>query len=99
MEDDRLTITSFSSTNRFDAWIRSTDNYAGNDLLYLNEQGIIPDAALIRKGEKRSNPFREKKRFDSTHFPINITTATAIDDDECDDEEPLLAEDLADMEG
>ena len=83
----------------FDAWIRSTDNYAGNDLLYLNTEGIIPDAAVLKKGEKRSNPFREKKRFDSTHFPKGVDSAAAIDDDECGDENPLLAENLADTEG
>jgi tRNA pseudouridine38-40 synthase len=83
----------------FDAWIRSTDNYAGNDLLYLNKQGIIPDAAVLKKGEKRSNPFREKKRFDSTQFPKSGGGAATIDDDECDDENPLLAENLADTEG
>ncbi|EKM81690.1 hypothetical protein AGABI1DRAFT_118781 [Agaricus bisporus var. burnettii JB137-S8] len=52
----------------FDAWIRMVDNYAGNDLLYLNPEGIIPDVAIIKKGDKRENPFRERRVFDATSF-------------------------------
>ncbi|KZT10155.1 tRNA pseudouridine synthase [Laetiporus sulphureus 93-53] len=52
----------------FDAWIRSVDAYAGNDLLYLNSKGVIPSAAVIKKGERRANPFKERKRFDATTF-------------------------------
>jgi tRNA pseudouridine38-40 synthase len=65
----------------------------------LNHQGIIPDAAVIKKGEKRSNPFREKKRFDSTHFPRGVDSKTemAVDGGE-DDEDPADVIDLADME-
>lgn len=54
----------------FDAWIRAVDSYAGDDLLYLNREGIIPLAAVIKKGERRENPFREKKIFDATSFPV-----------------------------
>jgi tRNA pseudouridine38-40 synthase len=53
---------------RFDAWIRSIDSYSGSDLLYLNPKGIIPPAAVIKKGEKRANPFKDKKRFNATGF-------------------------------
>ncbi|KXN92408.1 tRNA pseudouridine synthase 1 [Leucoagaricus sp. SymC.cos] len=51
----------------FDAWIRMVDNYAGNDLLYLNPEGTIPEAAIIQKGERRENPFRERRIFDATN--------------------------------
>jgi len=54
---------------------------------------------VLKKGEKRSNPFREKKRFDSTNFPKTVGSGATIDDDECDDENPLLAENLEDTEG
>jgi tRNA pseudouridine38-40 synthase len=47
------------------------DNYAGTDLLYLNPEGIIPDAATIKKGERRENPFRERRVFDATSFSDN----------------------------
>jgi tRNA pseudouridine38-40 synthase len=44
------------------------DNYAGNDLLYLNPEGNVPDAAIIKKGERRDHPFRERRVFDATSF-------------------------------
>ncbi|KAF8906213.1 pseudouridine synthase [Gymnopilus junonius] len=53
----------------FDAWVRTIDTYAGNDLLYLNPTGAVPDAAVIVKGTRRENPFREKRVFDTTSFP------------------------------
>ncbi|EGO22351.1 hypothetical protein SERLADRAFT_473077 [Serpula lacrymans var. lacrymans S7.9] len=84
----------------FDAWIRSIDMYAGNDLLYLNPRGIIPAAAVIKKGEKRDNVFRERKRFDATSFSAetkeNLLTQ---DDEEEEDAVPLNRELLEDTEG
>lgn len=80
----------------FDAWIRAVDSYTGNDLLYLNSKGTIPPAAVIRKGERRENPFKEKKRFDATSFSVD-DRAKSIDEDE--DETPINKEDLADTEG
>jgi tRNA pseudouridine38-40 synthase len=86
----------------FDAWIRSTDSYAGNDLLYLNHKGIIPDAAVIKKGERRNNPFREKRRFDATGFPRSV--GTAMDDGNEEevadvyDEESFNNRDVTEME-
>src|SRR6266511_1530058 len=53
---------------RFDAWIRSVDAYAGNDLLYLNPTGILPDLAIIKRGIRRENPFKERRIFDTTSF-------------------------------
>ncbi|KAI0924499.1 hypothetical protein AcW2_005373 [Taiwanofungus camphoratus] len=84
----------------FDAWVRSVDTYAGNDLLYLNSKGIIPASAVIKKGERRSNPFREKKRFDSTSFPASAEAKpSAQEEDEEDEEGTLDKAELADMEG
>jgi len=44
------------------------DIYSGNDLLYLNPSGVLPDVAVITKGVRRENPFRERKVFDTTSF-------------------------------
>lgn len=82
--------------NRFDAWMRSIDSYGGDDLLYLNPRGIIPVAAVIKKGEKRENPFKEKRKFDLTSFPDKQGTPT-IEDEET--ESKLNKSRLEDMEG
>lgn len=68
----------------FDAWIRTIDAYAGNDLLYLNPTGAIPAAAVIVKGEKRPNPFREKRVFDTTSFPSNGEIRRKLEEDDGD---------------
>ncbi|OJT07586.1 tRNA pseudouridine synthase 1 [Trametes pubescens] len=89
----------------FDGWIRSIDAYAGHDLEYLNPKGIVPQSAVIKKGEHRNNPFREKKRYDATSFPTGkIAAAGAAEEEEesSEDEEahlPLDKEELADLEG
>lgn len=94
----------FSLKIRFDAWIRMIDRYSGNDLLYLNAKGIIPAEAVTRRGDRRNNPFREKKLFDATSFPEGRVKAgeTALDAEEDEDEEAegnLDKAKLADMEG
>ena len=53
----------------FDAWMHYIDKYVGNDLLWLNGKGELPNAAEIIKGEHRVNPFKERRRFDTTVFP------------------------------
>lgn len=45
------------------------DSYAGKDLLWLNQSGKIPSECVIRKGERRNHPFKEKRIFDTTSFP------------------------------
>ncbi|KAL4250199.1 tRNA pseudouridine synthase TruA family protein [Abortiporus biennis] len=70
----------------FDAWIRMVDCYAGNDLLYLNPKGIIPSDAVIKQGERRPNPFKEKRTFNATSFPQN-KDIQSIDLEESDEEE------------
>ncbi|KAE9399570.1 pseudouridine synthase [Gymnopus androsaceus JB14] len=52
----------------FDAWIRAVDSYKGTDLLYLNPKGVIPPEAIVKKGEHRQIPFRERKVFNMTSF-------------------------------
>ena len=85
---------------RFDAWVRSIDKYIGNDLLYLNPKGIIPSNAVIKKGERREHPFREKKRFDATSFPEGAQRAQVDEEeDEEEEEEKLDKKALIDMEG
>jgi tRNA pseudouridine38-40 synthase len=81
--------------SRFDAWIRSIDSYAGNDLLYLNPKGTIPSVAVLTKGQPRPNAFREKKRFDASGPAV----ASAQHADDPDDEEDLDQARLKDMEG
>ncbi|KAI0286054.1 pseudouridine synthase [Russula aff. rugulosa BPL654] len=84
----------------FDAWIRSTDAYSGDDLLYLSPKGNIPAAAVVKKSERRKNPFRERKHFDVTDFPEN--SKVEVDEAEDDGEEQGVVMDkaeLVDMEG
>ncbi|KAI0343284.1 pseudouridine synthase [Trametopsis cervina] len=88
----------------FDAWIRSLDKYNGNDLLYFNPEGKIPEAAVIKRTEKRSAPFREKKRFDVTTFPSGADVAKLMAEEEVrdadeDTEEKLGKKELLEMEG
>jgi len=52
----------------FDAWIHTVDAYTGQDLLYLNHEGNIPPESVVRKGERRENPFKERKEFSSIDF-------------------------------
>lgn len=88
-------------TDRFDRWIRSIDSYGGPDLLYYNAQGTIPEGAVIRKGEKRSNPFREKRLFDATDFPTDKLDDVQLEE-EVDEEKEIENVDnkaLAEMEG
>lgn len=89
---------------RFDAWIRAVDSYIGNDLSYLNSKGIIPPTAVIKRNERRANPFREKKKFDSTNFPVGGKSSLddlqpQMDEDEDEDEQVLDRTKLADTEG
>ncbi|KAI0741709.1 tRNA pseudouridine synthase [Daedaleopsis nitida] len=87
----------------FDGWIRSVDAYAGHDLEYLNPKGVIPASAVIKRGDLRTNPFREKKRFDATSFPTGGSVETLVGQEESEEDEetqlPLDKEELADMEG
>ncbi|KAL7280704.1 hypothetical protein ACG7TL_005644 [Trametes sanguinea] len=91
----------------FDGWIRSIDAYAGHDLEYLNPKGIIPQSAVIKRGEFRNNPFREKKRYDATSFPAggagDAAAAGSLEGEESSEEEetqlPLDKEELANLEG
>ena len=90
-----------SHHGRFDAWIRAVDSYAGDDLLYLNRDGIIPLAAVIKKGERRENPFREKKIFDATSFPAAEEVKKQLEEQgEAEDEDFVVdKQQLAEMEG
>ena len=77
--------------NSFDAWIRSVDGYHGNDLLYLSPKGNIPEAAVIKRGEKRAQPFREKKRFDVTTFPDGTDVGKLMEEEEDKDSYEISA--------
>jgi tRNA pseudouridine38-40 synthase len=82
--------------SRFDAWIRSTDAYSGDDLLYLNPKGVIPAAAVVKRSERRKNPFREKRRFDVTDFPES-SGKIEVDEAEDDGDEQDIAMDKAEL--
>jgi tRNA pseudouridine38-40 synthase len=85
---------------RFDAWVRSTDAYSGDDLLYLNPKGVIPTAAVVKRSERRKNPFREKRRFDVTDFPENGKIEVDEAEEEGDEQDVVMDKaELADMEG
>ncbi|TDL23959.1 pseudouridine synthase [Rickenella mellea] len=86
----------------FDRWIRSIDSYSGGDLLYFNDKGTIPEACVLIKGEKRNNPFREKKQFDATDFPAEKSGRGLddVDDGEEDESDKELSKlGLAETEG
>jgi tRNA pseudouridine38-40 synthase len=70
-------------------------------LQYLNPKGIIPPMAVIKKGQKRDNPFKEKKRFDASSFPVakGGQADTEGPDGDDDEESTLDRKQLADMEG
>lgn len=78
--------------------MRSTDAYSGDDLLYLNSKGVIPAAAVVKRSERRKNPFREKRRFDVTDFSEN--SKVEVDDDDGEEQEVVMDKaELVDMEG
>ncbi|THH32529.1 hypothetical protein EUX98_g1668 [Antrodiella citrinella] len=86
----------------FDEWIRSIDKYTGKDLSYLGPKGIIPPDAVMTPGQRRENPFREKRKFDAVKFTGEGTSADAEADeaDASDEEEQNLGKaELAEMEG
>ncbi|KAF8887314.1 pseudouridine synthase [Infundibulicybe gibba] len=82
----------------FDAWMRTVDAYSGNDLLYLNPKGIVPTVAIIKKGERRANPFREKRKFDATSFAAGGEKAGEAEDVD-EDEVEMDKRTLVDTEG
>ena len=71
--------------------------------MWLNPQGSIPDRAVIKKGVRRENPFRERKSFNATSYSDTLgkKVADAEADSEADeeDEEKLDKKALAEMEG
>ncbi|KAF5387333.1 hypothetical protein D9757_005790 [Collybiopsis confluens] len=86
----------------FDAWIRSVDSYGGNDLLYLNLRGEVPPDAVLKKGERRELPFRERKVFNLTSFAEDDNVkveADMWDEAEVDTEENLSKKELLEAEG
>ena len=72
------------------------DSYTGNDLLYYNPTGTIPDAAVVTKGERRSNAFKDRKRFDATtEFAAGGAAAGAVLAEDNIEEEDGEAEETA----
>jgi len=83
------------------------DNYAGKDLLYLNPGGTIPEVAIIKKGEKREQSFRERRVFDATSFSegddikskLRQAEERPAEEDEEETDTKLDEKQLADFEG
>jgi tRNA pseudouridine38-40 synthase len=72
----------------------------GDDLLYLSPKGIIPAAAVVKRSERRKNPFREKRRFDVTDFPENSKVEVDEVDDDGEEQDVVMDKaQLVDMEG
>ncbi|PAV20156.1 pseudouridine synthase [Pyrrhoderma noxium] len=94
----------------FDRWLSLFDRYTGSDLLYFNSQGNIPPEAVQTKGQRRANPFRERKRFDATEFAADASAAaeeakdvaeeaTPAETDDVDEEEAMNKKELEEAEG
>lgn len=91
-------------TGMFDAWVRSVDSYAGNDLLWLNRDGRLPAECVIRKGERRPHPFKERRVFDATSFPSSGVVkeqllSENVEEEEGEEEEIVDKKRLAETEG
>ncbi|KAH8116464.1 pseudouridine synthase [Phellopilus nigrolimitatus] len=71
----------------FDHWLHTFDRYAGPDMLYFNAQGVIPEAAVVKKGERRANAFKERRRFDATDFAADVPAAAFTGDELSENEE------------
>ncbi len=55
---------------------------------------------MVKRSERRKNPFREKKRFDVTDFPENSKVEVDEPDDDGDEQDVVTDKaELADMEG
>lgn len=67
-------------------------------MLYLNPEGTIHPAAVINKGERRENPFKEKRRFDATSFSVNDESAEFVGEDD-EEHTHIAVKDLAETEG
>lgn len=60
---------------------------------------MLPDAAVFQKGIPRIQPFREKKRFDTTSFTQSRIESMGVDEeDEAEEEVVADKKALAEME-
>jgi len=92
-------MTINSTLHRFDAWIRALDAYSGNDILYLNPLGVLPDAAIITRGVHREHPFRERKIFDTTSFNTHDKIKKELEGEDDVEEALIGTEHLEETEG
>jgi tRNA pseudouridine38-40 synthase len=68
-------------------------------LSYLNQRGVIPATAVIKRGERRDRPFQEKKVFDATSFASG-GHGNVVEAEEADETEQTLdSQQLVDLEG
>lgn len=87
---------------RFNAWLKTIDSYEGDDLLYLNPEGTVPEVAQYKPGEKRTRKFKEYRYFDRTEFKENASgeiDQITLPDEEEEEEAPLSKKAAEEMEG
>jgi tRNA pseudouridine38-40 synthase len=92
-----LIYNSIHFTHRFDAWMRTVDNYSGNDFLWLNPAGIVPKESIILKGQRRENPFKERRRFNATSITVEGDKVVGLAEDE-EEESTLSKKELDEMD-
>ena len=55
---------------------------------------------MVKRSERRKNPFHEKKRFDVTDFPENSKAEVEEADDDGEEQDVVMDKaELVDMEG
>ncbi|EJD34606.1 pseudouridine synthase [Auricularia subglabra TFB-10046 SS5] len=82
--------------NIFEVWLRSIDNYSGDDFKYLGPSGAIPPEAVYVRGVPRPNQFRDPRK----DVPQSASGGDARALEESDEDEVAISKkDLAEMEG
>ena len=56
---------------------------------------------MVKRGERRANPFKERKQFNSTDFIDNVATPSMplLDTDSWEEEEKFEGKQTEEMEG
>ena len=69
--------------------------------MYLNHRGNIPPESVVKKGERRANPFKERKQFNSTDFVGGSVSSSMpmLEMDLGEEEEELDEKQTEEMEG
>lgn len=79
----------------FDKWMQSVDDYLGDDLLYLNPEGTVPEQAVIIPKQERKSKFHENAAFDKT----TLDDEMVVDGEEDEVERPRTLKELEELDG